>query len=483
MIFGLRQLVFIFLSLAFCKAVFAQVDSSLLDEFLLQVKTQSYEVKNIELDFSSQVLMNQIELAEFDFRGALTANLTKTQDPQRNPFSPLENEALGLGASLNKKWSAGFETSLNYNVSDNSIVFPTTPDLNYFFPDFSFQVQSNIIDDLVFQKSNLKTKKIKEIEKQLATEKNIKLRSVYIKSLYELVSLLEVKEKINLETEICAEVKKQNQKLSVKRKQRTISLRDYLLSGKEKNLCEINIKNLENEIFTYQQNMKVTYGIDKNVYLNLKVDQIFGQLKQIFENVSAGSQNLNLEDNLEIKNLKQKMASLKIETKELNASAQPDLFLEARYGLRGLNENFSPAQDNIYNTDFSNFYIGLKLDLPFMNRKEQTLLAAAHYRKEILARSYQQFLEKKKSDLFVLKGTLNQNFKIYDNLLDNTKLSQQIFQEAQKDFNNGRIDFYNLTEFRKSLLQSKSQLVGLRSKVLINTVEFIDFYNYFEKYY
>ena len=457
-------------------------NQSKIELFLEQINKNSTVIKNAQLEFESSKLLNEIELSEFDWSAFLNVSRLSAQDPQRNPFSPTRNEINTLGLGVAKKWKYGFETNLNYNVTDNVIVFPVDR-LDYYFPDLSFEIKANLMDDIIYKQSVNKVFKIKQQNKSLEIDKKIKVRQNLVASLLDLVNIVEIKNEIKLEKQICSEIEKQNTKLARKRAMGSISRRDALTSQKELNNCQINIKTLSNQRLALVKSLEANYNLNRNVYSDIEIDSLFKEIKEIYKRYSSIQQNINFEQTIEVESLRQQLNVLRAEGKQLKATNQTDVALEARYGLRGLNENLADAQADISNSDFQNYYVGLRINLPFKDRNAESLLASNSFKKEITGANYNQTLKQKQAQFFVLKETLDENLLIYEKLEENYSLSRQILDEGLKDFNNGRIDFFNLTELRKAFLVSQSQMIGLRSQILINIVEYIDYFNYFERYY
>ncbi len=450
--------------------------------FLEQITKNSTIIKNAQLEFASAKLLNEIELSEFDWSAFVNVSRLSAKDPQRNPFSPTQNEVNSLGLGVAKKWQYGIQTNLNYNVTDNLIQFPSDR-LDYYFPDLSFEIKANLMDDIIYQQSLNKVLKIKQQNKSLELEKKIKVRQNLVESLLDLVNIVEIKNEVQLEKQICSEIKKQNTMLVKKRARGSISRRDALTSQKELNNCEINIKTLSNQLLAREKSLESKYNLNPVSYDAFEIESLFLEVKQIYKRFSDLEKNINFEQTIELETLKQQLQVLKAEGQQLKALNQTDVALEARYGLRGLNENLSDSQANIANSDFQNYYLGLRINLPFKDRTAESLMASNSYKKDIVGVNYQQTLKQKQAQFFVLKETLDENLLIYEKLEENYTLSRQILDEGLKDFNNGRIDFFNLTELRKAFLISQSQMIRLRSQILVNIVEYIDYYNYFERYY
>ncbi len=454
--------------------------------FLDQVRKKSRAIKNAELEFKSSKLLNEIDLSEFDWSAFLNLSRLSATDPQRNPFSPIRNDIDTIGLGVAKKWAYGFETNFNYNVTDNFIRFPPSApvgELNYFFPDLSFEFKTNITDDLIYKQSLNKVIKIKRQNETLEIDKKIKIRENLVSALLDVTSYVEVKNEINLQEKICSEISKQNKKLQKKRKLGSISKRDYLTSQKEYNSCQIIIRTLRAQKLSLVNSLETNYNLNRSAFLNFEIENLFLDIKKLYEKFMNLQQKVDLKSTIQIKSLKQKMKVLQAEHKQLKAGSKLDVFLEAKYGLRGLNNNYPEAQDNIASSDFPNYYVGLKVNLPFKDRNAETLLASNSYKKEVLSLNYDQMLTQKTSEFFVLQATLDDNLLIYEKLEENYKLSREILNEGLKDFNNGRIDFFNLTELRKSFLQSQNQMIQFRRQILVNIVEYIDYFNYFERYY
>lgn len=488
MFLNLSRSFFLFIiALGFLRFSYAAVESNttninLIEAYLSKINKNSSVIRTADYEFKSSQLLKEIELSEFDWSANLNLSRLSAQDPQRNPFSPTRNEVNTLGLGVQKKWISGFETALNYNVTDNLIEFPGN-ELVYFFPDLSLSFKTNLTDDLIYRKSKNLSLKVKESLKSLEIEKNILVRNTLVEALLQLVTVLETKNEIKIEDQICQEIEKQNRVLAKRRALGSVSRRDFLTSQKEVNSCQIKLKSLKNQKLKLVKNLETQYGLSRSDYSDIEIENLFTQAKAIFNNYKNVTAKLNFENNLDANRLKQQLNFLMSEGKQLKAMTALDVNLEAKYGLRGLNENFSEAQGNISDSDFQNYFVGINMKLPFKNRTEESLLASNAYKKDIVGVQFNQTLKQKQSNFYVLKQSLEDNLEIYETLLENNKLSRQILDEGLKDFSNGRIDFYNLTELRKAYIASQTQLTQTRGVILVNIVEYIDNFNYFERFY
>ena len=464
--------------------------SSGISQILNHVLIHAPKIKILALNLESQKLTHLIELSEFDIQASIHGSVSDRKDPRTTPYNILKSHAKTdqLGLEISKKWTSGVKTLFNYRVSENFLSLPSRSQSEYYLPDLSVQLEFDLFADIIYRQEFYKSQKVKQLNIQTQFRYNKEVYAILVNALVDTLSVLSIKELKTLEQEICLEAKKQQNKFLKKRIQRTVSFKDYLLSQKEVQLCAIEVDQLSSIELNYEQRIESEYGLKKTNYQNLDISDIFKQVKSLFESFKVQESLINWERILDLQSEILNLKVLRNEIGQLRAASQPRMIFEMRYGLKGLNSGFKRAQENIYNSDFESAYIGFRMDLPPFGRysgksREKSLYAASRYRLEAAQFHYFDLLNKKKSSFRTLKKTLSNKYKIFENLKKSRELSMKILSEATNDFNNGKINLFNLIEFRKSYLQSQIHLIRARDEILVGVIEYLDYFNFFEKYY
>ena len=153
-----------------------------------------------------------------------------------------------------------------------------------------------------------------------------------------------------------------------------------------------------------------------------------------------------------------------------------------RTGLAGVGDDLSEANESLNKNDYPYVYIGMTLNLPIENRTAAAQAIANKYQLKAIQLQKKQVESQKNSRFETLKKTLETNFSIYKRYMKTVNLSQSVVNEGQRDFVNGRIDFNDLTELKKSLIQDQRTLSSFRLELIVRVVEYLDFYHYFDKF-
>ena len=356
-------------------------------QILSHVLKQAPRIKTLALNLEAQKLMNLIELSEFNIQAFVQGFTSEREEPRTTPYNSVKSRVRldHLGLEVSKKWISGIKTSFNYGISENIISFPSRSQLEYYLPDLSIQLEVDLLADMIHRQGFYKSKKVKQLNAQAQFVYNKEVYAVLVNALVDTLSVLSLKQLKTLEKEICLEVQKQQNKLLRKRIQGTVSLKDYLLSQKEVQICNIELDQLSNIELGYEQRIESAYGLRRAFYEKLNIQNIFKQVKSLFKIYETQESQIDwkrvLDVQAEILNLK----VLKNEINQLKAASQPRFIFEFRYGLKGLHSHFTKAQEDIYQSDFDNSYIGFRMDLPPFGRysgksREKALYAAGRYR-------------------------------------------------------------------------------------------------------
>lgn len=452
-----------------------------LESFLREVSTQSRNIKIIE----QQNFLGQLRAQIFDFTPSsyLSSDFKSDRPATNSVLSSTRIEKYSVGAGIEKLWQNGLSTSLDYDVSDNSLQFPTSGNTHYFSPHLSATLSTDLLRDFLPQRYQLKVERTQGIKQQENLIASIEKKKILVSALLSLAQILETKDELELQQSLCADISSQSLKLGQKYQRGSIAKREFLLSQKDLTTCQAAIKTLEKNSFEFAQSLSATANINVSAFLNLRIETIFKEITSLFAQQISSPEEVNLAQKSELALLHSQRAILSKNEKELEALANTGLDLSLTMGLTGQESNLRKANEEL--TTGAHPYIALtaKIDLPFSNSSAQYQHSIKKTEINIIEKKISQLHSEIKNRFDVLKNSLGKDYGIIKDFERNVALSQQILSEARRDFNNGRIDFFALTEFQKGLTQSRKLLAGLRTQIIIKTVEYIDHFNYFNKYY
>ncbi len=463
-------------------ANFNEHDSSAIERFLLDVSQSAIDLKIIEAQAEADSLRNKIDLGQFDVTARIGAKWASTKDPPTSPFSSEKTLKRNYSASLSKLWQSGISSSLNYELLDNFTGFPTRTDQDYYNPELSLGLSTSLFRDLFSSRHNAVPERIQFNEIAIQSESKIKQKAVLVRALVTLAEILELQDDLKLQTALCENIHAQKNKLAARFKRGSIRRRDYLLSRQEDNNCAVSTKNLRKLIKKRKEELSVTFKVDPDSYKSINVDGFFREFRQLCESPEYSPSKVDFEASDDLIALRAKRDASTAKQVELDALKKPDLAIEFKTSLSGLKNNIGKAHSDIADTDYKLLYGSITLAFPFTPRSAEINAAANRMNTVILENRVQKLKDERRSQFKKLQFALEQDMSSYQNYKENVELSQKILKDAQRDFNNGRIDFFSLTEFQKSLIQSQQRLASLRRSIVLQTVEYIDFFQYFDRF-
>ena len=127
-------------------------------------------------------------------------------------------------------------------------------------------------------------------------------------------------------------------------------------------------------------------------------------------------------------------------------------------------------------------FVGLKIDLPLRNRDAKAQAGANSYRIKALNKQIELSHAERENRFETLKETLKRDLEVYKKYQKTISYSREVIKEANKDFENGRIDFNTLSEFNKGLIQDQKNFSSHRIQVIIRIIEYLDFFQFFDTY-
>lgn len=454
-----------------------------IERFLNDVATNAIDIKIVEAQKTASSLRNESDLGMFDLTASLGAAFTSSDDPPTSPFAAEKTLKRNYTASLSKQWQSGFATSLSYELLDNFTGFPTRTDQDYFNPDLTLTIKTSLLRDIFSSRYSSIPDRIQKNAEALNTEAKIEQKTILVGALVTLAEKLELQEDLNLQIALCDNIRAQKSKLGLKFKRGSVRRRDYLLSRQEANTCDVSLQTLRKRIKERREDLSVTYGIDPDAYKDIRVDTFFQEFRRLFESSDFAPGKVDFQKNDSLLALRSRLDAANAKQLELDALTKPDLSFEIQTGLSGLQSELGDAHKDIGDTNYKLFYGSVTLAFPFRTRSAEINAAANRMDTTVLNHRIDKLERERKSDFKRLRYALEQDLASYRNYKENVELSQNILKDARRDFNNGRIDFFALTEFQKSLIQSQQRLASLRREIVVQAVEYIDFFQYFDQFY
>ena len=310
-------------------------------------KTLSHLLKDIEKNAlqlkasNDRLKADQIDLERSLFFLRPTAfvrgGYENTDNPPTSPFSPNNSASKELEFGLSKQWVQGLKTSFNYRLEDSQTQFPTRPDFSFISPKMSFSLETNIFQDLIYQRYQNQKTKNKWQKEVINLETKIERKNVLLQGLIDFSMILEVQEELELQKQLCQSIKKQAKNLERKYRRGSVSKREYLLGLKEQTNCQATIELLKRNDFEKTKEYAAKYNIKFNKYSSVQTNQIFREASQIYKNFKTQASQVDIQSQDQLKVLSIQEKSLHAEQKELEAQASHKLNLEFRSGLTGLN--------------------------------------------------------------------------------------------------------------------------------------------------
>lgn len=460
-------------------------ESNLIKKFLREVKKKSLQVNSYDDDALATELGFQAAQTQFDLKGTLEASYSQQETPPLSPFTPREQESWNFETILSKQWKSGFETSLKYALVDNRTLFDNntnSPEFAFISPTLELKVTTSIFRDLFGGKFKYIDQKNKAGIKLSRLESKTKQKEVLVQALFDFSSILEDRDITKLEKGLCLENRIQYKKLSTKFKRKSISKREFLQSKKELSVCKATVGNLEKELSEKISEFNATYSFDIEKYLVIKNKNLYLAINHLYGQIDQETQKIDLDKVNVVKVLELEKKLNEYEYEELRAGSKTNLNLEVRVGTVGVDDQFAGAQDSLLQKENPFVYAGLTLDLPFSKSEAKVRFIAQKYKLESIRK--QVLLKKREvaNRVETLFQTLEKDLYVLKQYRIALNVSQEIYKEAQKDFENGRLDFNDLVEFNKNLINDQRVLSSQRIKIIVRSVELLDYYQFFNEF-
>ena len=480
---GMRRFLFVLLFSLSSSVTFANTTAEATKAFLLAVAQNSLDFQIAELDKKTELMSSDIDLAEFDFTGSLSAEITDSEDPATSPFSSDSTRRMTYSTGVSKLSQSGIETSLGYTLVDNLTTFPSRDDSDFLSPDLSITLSTSVFKDLVEKRKRQVQPRIDREKEAISLKSKVKKKAILVQALLALSELLEVSNELELQRKFCVQISDQAKKLKQKRARRSVPERDYLLSVKEFNSCAASVKSLEKTLSERKENLQVKYGVGSEVYGAIKVEEFFVEFSQLFSLPEYSKDRVKISDRSELLALRKDLDVLKLQGKELKAETRPELNVELTAGLQGLQSGLGDAHEDLSQANFPYILGSVSLEFPFSNRQAKINKKVNDFKIEVTEKEIEKSEKESTSRFTLLHSGLLRDLSIYKHYTENVSLSQKVLKEARRDFDNGRIDFFTLSEFQKGLITSRRQLASLRTQIIIQTVEYLDYFQFFDRYF
>ena len=470
------------LLLLFSKAAFA--DSSMeknLYVFLQKVKENSLAIKISAARESERLAQDSLSLIPLEGRGSAKLALLESKPPPQGAFSLDSNTNLEAGASYEKLWQSGISTGVGYSMAHSKIESSMFGSRTGYTPDLFVSLKANLFTDVLSQRLNLLADLSKQNKKSIKSDKKQADKRVYVGSLLSLARILEGEDELFLQKKLCEKVASQTNTLRVKYKRGSINKRDFLQSKMELLQCKSSLKSLKKRLRIAKEGLASEYGVSFKDAGMKDIEKLFLAIKGIYEALSTQQKSFQVEKNSEIQALRQRQRLSSLILQEKRAHKRPQLMLDLRAGIKGYDDSIGDSFTSFQKADYPYVSASATYQFKEKDREATAKLLMARHQLEALSHEIDYEINRKNSRLKVVSESLKKDFGIYADRLKSVSLAGEVLKIAERDFKNGRLDFYALSEFQKRVLESRRLLASVRTDIIINTIEYSDFFNYFDK--
>ncbi|NRA65475.1 MAG: TolC family protein [Pseudobacteriovorax sp.] len=477
----MRILLLLFMS----SSAFSQSKQGKIDEFLKQVADRSVEFKIVvSAGEQSKVLLSN-DLSIFDYQSNLSAAIDQSSPtPQFGPQQGLDlTRTATLSADYSKLHKSGWRSGLSYGLSHSHFDFTPTGTVSAFIPNLALSASTNLYKDLLSDRLDRIDQRLMQSKAVIDSQSSLEKKQILIMSLLDLSQLLETNDEISFQKRLCVEIRGQTRKLKEKRNRGTINPRDYLLSRKELNTCTSAVMSLEQLALNQESELLSKNKLESQDIPQISIETLYQQVKELYQSLKGQGGNIALDQQDQIKSLREQLKLELLREKDLITQTKPDITITIQGGLQGFDANFVDSQEDVFSATYPYVQAAVNYKLPVEDRIAINSLKANRIQQITINHRIDQLTSSKQKRVATLSETLERDIIIYDELEKNVSLSQQILTIAERDFANGLLDYTNLSEFQKGLIDSKRRLATVRAQFIVNAIEYSDFFNYFAKYY
>lgn len=445
--------------------------------FLNDVLKYSLESKIFDSQTRAQKTLLNKDLAAYALESQLGVSSSRNSELFNQRDSEVNRHE--VQAKLSQYSAKGFRSFLAYDYTttnrDTDILGKST----LHAPRVSVGIESKIFQDLLSDRHGAIEQRINQEAKLLDQQLLLQRKIIVASALYQVAELLEYEDQIQTQQVLCGKITRQTKKLRQKSAQGSISKRDYLLSQKELNSCNANVQNLKKLQVELSSIFEVNYKVDWSNLKKLGVENIFNELKLLYISLKDLKNTAPTINDLETQILQSRIEVKQQEQKNLDAKKESNLSLELQVGASGIDQSSGPAHEDIPGFKHPYFLVGASIGMPVAQREVELAVVANRYQLEALEAELKLKQDEINSELQSLEVSLVEEFSVFEQYRQNVKLSEEIVSVAQKDFDNGRIDFFNLTEFQKALTFSQQQQARQRLQIIAKLIKLADRHNTF----
>ncbi len=454
-------------------------ETYLLDKIIVDVIQNSPQFNIIDKESESERFLNETELSVLDLNGYVEANYTDQESPETSPFSTREANFLDYGLEFSKLWLSGFTTSLSYKVLDRENIFYNGATNSFIAPTLDFSIETNLFQDLFGNRYGHMFSSVQEENKTLMFQNQIDKKAFLKTLIKDFIDVYISREEFRIQKSLCESVNSHFKILAQKRAKKIISKRDYLLGEKELKSCEISISQYKSNLLELESAYRAQYYSPIDGYIE-KLNALFLNIENQVSHYKKEPSDIEQSDEIVVLDRKQK--ALEFKQRELEAQNQIPLSLGVSVGSTGLDNTLTPANQDVSNLEFPYAKVSMRIDLPIVNRKVKNETVANSYALEAIKKKKELTQSMIQSDYKTVSLNIARDLDTQIKFSEKVKLSQRILKEAQKDFKNGKIDYFELVEYQKSMLESQKELSQFRRETVDKIIQFLDYSRYFHKF-
>lgn len=451
-----------------------------LNELLKKISDSSKKIKIYKAEKKSKIITANTENIIFSLNNYIEASYAHQKNSSRTINQSLYMQKQ-YNFGISKLWKSGIDTELTYSLSDSRFNSDSVlVNGNIYRPSLELSVSTRLFQDVFGKRyhhySNQSDEKIiaiTELYKDL-------YKTEVISGLLAILNYESSVEEAQFQEKICKQSKSQHRKNKRKKSRGSISKRDLLLSQQEVLKCDLSLAALNKKKIELEKNFEINFDIPISTFEGVTTTQVLGFIRQAYSQQKSAL--VNIGGMSRIKSLEASLQAEKSRVNELKAKAKNNLLLQLSTGVRGGDSSYPSARNSV--NDFDNPYltVGLKMDMPWSKRSSAAELKSAMLLADVA--EFQLNLEKDSvlKRIESLKLTLDKDFMVYDKYSQSISLSEKIYDETKKDYNNGRADFEDLVRASNNTVESKKTLSSFRSQLIASVVEYLDYFNYFNGY-
>ena len=458
-------------------------DLANIGDLLNDIKQNSIEMSLSQSEEQSELIINESRKLIFRPTGSLETIYTSQDSPQVSPFSKSHTQGLEYQLGFQKLWRFGVHSEISYTLQDRSNVFFNGINNQFLNPKLSLNLSTQLFQDILHDRYHYLEREIHTSEDAIRIQKKVRQKNILIQGLFDFSTILLIEEELGFQKDLCEQTRVQSKKLREKKKRQSISNREFYLSLRESQNCQATTEEIAKRLIETKEDFNATYSVSYEVHKGLNPHLLFAELERHYIQMNTSLEPVNMELKDEVQALSLQLEVSKNRQKRLEALAQPNLTLKLQAGTTGLDHTLASSHKDIGTLEYPFVMVSLSLGWPWSDPRARAQATANNYKTRSIEYKRKLLFEQSEQRLKTLRATLQKDFSIYKKYRKALKFSNLVVKEARADFNNGRIDFFSLTEFKKGLIQDQRALASHRIELLIRVIEFLDYHNYFNQYF